>query len=146
MKSTRIFMCLPFLALVAGGIVYLLWRSTTLWMFGWCKALGLGSHLASLRTIAEQYEPPHWMLYSFPDGAWVFAGIMVMRDIWASGKGAMKSFWVFVIPFLAISSEVGQLYHFVPGDFDFNDLVAYVIAVSLALLIKLTSTQYDNAK
>lgn len=139
-------MTLPFLALVAGGLVYLLWRSPTLWMFGWCEALGLGRHLASLRAVAEQHEPPHWLLYSFPDGAWAFAGTVVMRGIWVSGKGAMKLFWIFVIPVLAIGSEIGQRFGFIPGGFDFNDLVACVVAVSLAFLIQSTPTLHDIAK
>jgi len=139
-------MTLSILALVAGGLVYLLWRSPTLWMFGWCEVLGLGRHLASLRVVAELHEPPRWLLYSFPDGAWAFAGTVVMRGIWASGKGVMKAFWTSVIPILAIGSEIGQRFGFVPGGYDFNDLVACLAAVALAFLIQPTYTSHDIAK
>lgn len=146
MLTPRIFVTLSILALVAGGSVYLLWRSPTLWMFGWCEALGFGGHLADIRAIAAHYEPPPWMLYSFPDGAWAFAGTMTMRGIWASAQGRVKVFWVALIPALAIGSEIGQGFGIVPGGFDFNDLVACIAAVSLVFLIHSTQTSHDTAK
>ncbi len=146
MPTPRIFSTFSILALIAGGLVYLLWRSPTLWMFGWCDALGLGNYLASWRAIAAQHEPSHWVLYSFPDGAWAFAGTATMRGIWISGTGMMKTFWISLIPILAIGSEIGQRIGFVPGGFDFNDLVACLAAVALAFLIQPTHTSHDIAK
>ena len=145
MPNPRIFVTFSILALIAGGLVYLLWRSPTLWMFGWCEALGLGNHIASWRALAAQHEPPHWVLYSFPDGAWAFAGTSMMRGIWNSGTGTMKTLWISLIPVLAIGSEIGQAFEVIPGDFDFNDLVACVAAVSIAFLIQPIHTSHEIA-
>lgn len=143
MSPPRKFMLFPTLVLVAGGLVYLLWRSPTLWMFDWCEALGFGKFLGSLRIVAAQHEPPGWVLYSFPDGAWAFAGTATMRWIWTSVTGVQRAIWISLVPVLAIGSEVGQGFGFVRGDFDFNDLTTCLVAVSLAFLIKPTHTSHD---
>lgn len=146
MPHLRKFDILPPLALLVGGVIYLLWRSPTLWMFGWCEALGFGEALADFRVIASRHEPPQWVLYSFPDGVWAFAGTAIMLGIWRSAQGVMRSIWVSLIPTLAIGSEIGQGIGLIPGGFDLDDLVTCLVAICLAFAVQPHHNIHDISK
>ena len=80
MRRIRILtVALAMLSFSIGGGIYLLWRSTTLLMFGWLKAIGLYDMVLRLRP---DDKVDSWLVYSLPDGLWLFAYILLMGVLW----------------------------------------------------------------
>jgi hypothetical protein len=127
--------------LTTGGVVYLLWRSPTLWMFDWLTSMGLDAPVRDLRILTARYKPPTWILYSFPDGAWAFSGTLTMRAIWFGSEILQRHFWIGLIPALALGSEFGQLLRMVPGEFDYSDLLASLAGIILTFSLKITKNK-----
>ena len=121
-----------FLTLLVGGMIYLLFRSDSLIMFKWFASASLDNPIEYLREITLIYRQylPNWFLFSLPDGLWVFSYVSLTLLIWNNNINKRNFFWVFSIPFIAISSEVGQLYNIVPGTFDNKDLIFYIIGIT----------------
>jgi hypothetical protein len=61
------------LPVAIGGLIYILFRVDTLWVFTWLKYAGLYETVMTLRetTYAASSDIPAHLLYSLPDGLWV---------------------------------------------------------------------------
>ena len=70
--------------LLIGGLIYLLFRTSSLKMFGWYKTIGLGEFTNGLRklTIPFADKIPDWILFSLPDGLWIFSYVSLVLFIW----------------------------------------------------------------
>jgi len=110
------FAALVVLPVALGTTVYVGWRSTSLLVFDWMAFFGIPNNV--FRPAANL---PQTLLYSFPDGCWVFAGTSWMLLIWRRIHP-----WVSVFAVLAIGGEVGQRFGLVPGTFEWNDIAFYV--------------------
>lgn len=110
------FIALVVLPIALGTAVYVGWRSTNLLIFDWMAIIGIPDNVFRPSVNLSQS-----MLYSFPDGCWVFAGTSWMLFIWRR-----ISPWVFAVAILGIGSELGQGIGLVPGTFEWNDIVFYV--------------------
>src|SRR5258705_9612857 len=135
-KST--FIVLHVLTPIAlGGLIYVFWRDPALLMFKWFRVLGLEPLVLQLRMFAAATEPglPRWIVYSVPDGLWVYALTAFMSQAWWSAPSSpFKTFWLSLGVVLGAGSELGQLAHIVPGTFDWTDFLFYVSAAALALV------------
>jgi hypothetical protein len=122
--------------LLLGGLIYILFRTPTLKMFDWYDSIGLSTSLNTLRHYASPVvnHIPNWFLYSLPDGLWIFSYISLMLFIWRNSVSFKNIFWILIIPTLAISSEIGQLFGLVSGTFDFADLLLYILGMILPFL------------
>lgn len=123
--------------LVLGGATYVLLRSTQLLMFSWFHFVGAMHVIAHLRQRfnAGTYPIPKWVIYSFPDGAWVFAGQLTFCYIWRHSESKWKYLWIWA-PFSAsIGAEVLQGWGRVSGTYDVYDLCACAIGSLLARII-----------
>jgi hypothetical protein len=118
------------LPLLVGGGIYLAWRDTSLLMFHWLDAVGGLAPLHPLRVAAAPLRPslPDWLLFSVPDGAWVYACVAFFGRLWLDGPRLARAFWTGLGPALAIGGEVGQIVGLVPGTFDVADVVWYAAA------------------
>ena len=105
-----------------GTAVYVGWRSTDLLVFRWIEFCNLTAFVFR-PTIAL----PEWLLYSLPDGCWVYATTSWMLLIW---KRWVPWAWVGVA--LAVVAEFGQLFGFVPGTYQTLDVLFYTGAFVLA--------------
>jgi len=125
------------LPMVLGGVVYLLFRNTHMLMFQWVDLAGLTDPLMRARSWAAPLRQwmPGWLLFSLPDGAWVFSCTAFFAHLWPDGPWWMRWGWIGLGTVLAMGGELGQLVGLVPGVFDPRDLVAYLLAAGLALLI-----------
>lgn len=114
------------IAVAVGGLLYLGARPSSLLMFGWAEALGLGGLVEVWRTVAGPFiaAAPDWVCFSLPFALWTYGFTVALRH----------SRWVGVAPSLAVGSELGQVVGPVPGTFDIVDLLLLVAAVGLALL------------
>jgi hypothetical protein len=125
------------LPVFVGGMIYLAFRDTSLLMFRWAGWLALDGAIEAMRSHTLPYRPgiPDWVLFSVPDGVWVFACTAFFARLWHDGHWAFRLFWIGLGPALAIGGELGQLpfVGLVPGTFDTADLLFYVIAAMGAL-------------
>lgn len=116
------------LTLITGGLIYISFRTDSLVMFKWFAALSVDTPIEYLRettlTVKERF--PDWFLFSLSDGLWVFSYISLTLSIWSNNINKRNLFWVFLVPFIAITSELGQLFNIVPGTFDAVDLTFYI--------------------
>ena len=77
---------------------------------------------------------PDFLVYSIPDGLWLFSYILLIGVIWDFDYH--RCFYlIMLLPVYAISHEMLQLYHLVPGYFDFFDFVVYVIATLVGISV-----------
>jgi hypothetical protein len=74
-------------------------------------------------------------MYSLPDALWVYAFTAAMELLWVKEpRGPARTFWVLLPSLMAIACEIGQLFRWVPGTFDWFDLFSYIAAFMLASL------------
>lgn len=116
-----------FLSLVlfgVGGMIYILFRSLSLKMFSWFEFLGWMNHIHRFRGEVQHWELPMWVKFALPDGLWVLSYILLIGCIWnfdyPKAKGVM-----FLLPLIAINSELLQAINVVKGTFDSVDLLCY---------------------
>lgn len=145
LKKRIVTMLLSFSTLFIGGGLYLMCRSERLVMFDWCKTIGIYPLIQQLRPKGDFDS---WLVYSLPDGLWLFSYIILMGAIWAFDmrKSLLCSAPLIVI---AIGSEVLQLPHIVRGTFDVIDLLCYIAgSVSGIIYIKKLNkiNDYENKK
>ena len=107
-----------------GTGIYVGWRSTSLLVFGWMATCGVPQDF-----FRQTANLPHPLLYSLPDGCWVFAGTSCMLMIWRRLHA-----WVFVFVALAICTEFGQAVQVIPGTFEWNDITFYVSGFFLPMI------------
>ena len=126
-----------FLTLLVGGMIYILFRTSSLKMFSWYKTIGLGELTNDLRKMTFQFADkiPEWILFSLPDGLWIFSYVSLMLFIWRNSVSIKNIFWISIIPILAIGSELGQLFGLVIGTFDIADLILYIFGMTLPFIL-----------
>ena len=125
-----------FIALLMGGMIYILFRSSTLKMFKWYETIGLGEIIMEARKLVDGFTGiiPDWILFSLPDGLWVFSYVCIMLFIWGNTICKFKFVWILIVPFLAIGSEIGQLFNYVSGVFDPTDVIFYILGMTLPFI------------
>lgn len=124
------------ITIIVGGLIYLLFRTSTLTMFSWLKYFGLSETVNGFRnsTLAFGDKLPDWILLSLPDGLWVFSYVCLMLLVWHNSLNNKTFLWVLFAPLLAISSELGQLLGLIPGTFDIVDLILYLLGMTLPFI------------
>lgn len=122
------------LPIVIGGLIYVFWRVDHLFMFHWFDLIGLTPLIESAREVAMPWRPmlPDWLLYSVPDGTWVYACVAYFGRLWRDGPLWAQLFWIGMGPAMAIGGELGQIPGWVPGTWDWVDFVCYVLAGAVA--------------
>lgn len=123
-------------SLTLGGLIYIQYRTDSLLMFDWFHGLGLTDYIENLRNNAQMPNVYGWVKYNMPAGLWVFAYMFVIDSIWGKDKNNVYMFFLFVLPLLAIASELMQYVGMLPGTFDFMDLLSYVSSIFLFIIIK----------
>ncbi|WP_408037095.1 hypothetical protein [Tenacibaculum aestuarii] len=113
-------------------------------MFNWYKVIGINEALNNLRkyTIPYAENIPRWVLFSLPDGLWIFSYICLILFIWKNYVSLKNIFWILIIPVLAVCSELGQLFSLIKGTFDFTDLVLYSFGMTLPFIFFKKSINY----
>jgi hypothetical protein len=142
-RTTRLLVTVA-LPLLAGGLIYLLWRTPDGWIFRAFEQLGLSGAVAAIQQWAGAVKPrlPWWFLYSLPDGLWVFAGTSWMALIWSGSRHRRAAaLWIALCPALAVGGEVAQLHPAVSGTFALLDLLFYALGALLAVALAPCSTR-----
>ena len=124
LRSIFMFGAFVVLPIAIGTAIYVGWRTTTLLVFHWIATSGIPADVfRSNMTFAQP------LLYSLPDGCWVFAGTSWMLLIW----GRLHP-WVFALVVLGVGGELGQALRLVPGTFEWNDIAFYIGSFILAFI------------
>ena len=125
------------LTLLLGGMVYVSFRTDSLTMFKWFAALSLDTTIETLRetTLTIKQYFPDWFLFSLPDGLWIFSYVSLMLLLWKNEVNKQNLFWIFMVPLIAIASELGQLFNMVPGTFDLVDLTFYLLGTIIPFVV-----------
>ena len=120
--------------LTVGGCIYLLFRSRSLLMFDWWETLHLMPAISAMRDAVENWDThwPSWALYSLPDGTWLYAYIVFYRWIWRNESRQWMWFWIHLGLMMSVGIEIAQAFKWVPGTFDWMDLLFYGLAIYLA--------------
>jgi hypothetical protein len=126
------------LALIAGGLIYVLLRPAEPVFFKWMAAAGFENWLTDLRagSLFTGFLLPEWMVYSLPNGLWAFAYTSLVLVIWNGSREAARYFWFLSIPVLVFGFELLQLSGTVQGTFCLIDIVFGALG-SLAALLSL---------
>ena len=111
-------------------------------MFSWFDRLNILEAISDFRlfTLPLSVHLPTWFLYSFPDGLWLFSYLSLLLIVWNNTISKHNIHWLLLLPTVAITSEIGQLFAIVPGTFDVLDLTFYLLGTFLPILI------FNNAK
>tara|TARA_B100000427_G_scaffold326344_1_gene334797 strand:+ start:204 stop:632 length:429 start_codon:yes stop_codon:yes gene_type:complete len=123
--------------LIIGGLIYILFRVETLKMFKFFDLFSIGTQIDKIRVYTVPYSEylPNWFLFSLPDGLWIFSYTSLVLYIWKNKLKKENIFWVFIVPFISIFSELGQIFNIIPGTFDLIDLIFYLIGFLLPFFI-----------
>lgn len=124
-----------FIPLFFGSIIYIIFRSERLLLFRWFEFLKLNDLIQQIRAFNTSYKFPDWFVYSFPDGLWIMSYLLILIEIWNRKITKQNIFWILIIPFIAIISEVFQYIGIVKGTFDFLDLISYLLGTGVPFII-----------
>ncbi len=121
---------MAFVSLFAGGIIYLLFRSNIVMLDAVADA-GLENFLSAIKL--EDNLLPSWVVYSLPDGLWMFSYYLIIGALW--DFELKKCWWLLaILPSIAVIFEILQYKHLVPGTYDTGDIIAYLIGCIAGLL------------
>lgn len=123
-------------ALTIGGLIYIRYRSESLLMFDWFHNLGLSDSIEDFRSNSEMPNVYDWVKYNLPAGLWLFAYMCVIDAVWGKDKNRVSMYFLYVLPLLAVASEFMQFVGLLPDTFDAMDLLSYVSAILLFVIIK----------
>lgn len=123
-------------ALTIGGLIYIRYRSESLLMFDWFHNLGLTNFIEFFRSNSEAPNINGWVKFNLPAGLWLFAYMFLIDAVWAKDKNHISMYFLYILPLLAIVSEFMQFVGLVPGTFDVMDLLSYISAILLFIIIK----------
>ena len=127
--------------LVAGGLIYTLFRPTTLLGFRLTDAIGLSPLINNWRTALATQQPATFIVYCLPNGLWSAAFILIMDRLFAHQTLRQRLCWAAVIPGIGIAAELLQEVGIVPGTFDWLDILCYAVPYLVYVgIIRLKST------
>ena len=127
--------------LVAGGLIYTLFRPTTLLGFRLTDAIGLSPLINNWRTALASQQPATFIVYCLPNGLWSAAFILIMDRLFAHQPLRQRLCWTAVIPGIGIAAELLQAVGIVPGTFDWLDILCYAVPYLVYVgIIRLKST------
>lgn len=123
-------------ALTIGGLIYIRYRSESLLMFDWFHNLSLSDSIEDFRSNCEMPNVYGWVKYNLPAGLWLFAYMFVIDAVWGKDNNRVSMYFLYVLPLLAAASEFMQFVGLLPGTFDAMDLLSYISAILLFVIIK----------
>ena len=121
------------IAVVAGGIIYMLFRPTEANFLNWFQTLGLENWLDTARenSLSLTHNLPNWFVYSLPNGLWAYAYTLLILIIWKKSASLMRYFWYLSIPVLIFGFELLQLSGTLQGTFCLFDLSWGAMGIAL---------------
>jgi hypothetical protein len=114
-------------------------------MFDWIRFLGFKESLDFLRNDFNIIKAfiPNWVLFSLPDGLWVYSFSSAIIIIWNDNRKVL--ILLLSIPLIfGPAVELLQFLKLFKGTFDIKDLVITIVAFMLSVNFNLKTNQYEN--
>jgi len=109
------------LALFTSLFIYLFYRTQHTVVNIMLNKLSHGQAVTSIHYIRDHFPLPVFLIYSLPEALWVFAATLVSKQLFI--KFRERNFHLAWAPLsYAISLEFLQLFHLMPGSFDWMDI------------------------
>jgi len=146
MRTIKLINLHVLLPIIVGGLIYLSFRHTTLNMFKWVELISLSSFINLVRETLYPIKGylPEWIIFSLPDGLWVYSFSSSFIIIWNDEFDFAKP-WLLVPLFLGAFAEVFQYFRILPGTFDLIDLFICATASILSIyFVKLKIKKNEN--
>ena len=124
-------------ALILGGLIYILFRTHEPQFFTLFTKFGLDNWLNSVRqsSLSASAILPKWVIFSLPNGLWAFAYTLLILVIWSGSKAKIRYFWLITIPVLVLGFEALQYTGTIQGTFCIQDIIFGVLGISIGILI-----------
>lgn len=71
---------------------------------------------------------PYWIMYNLTDGIWFYSFLSTIILVWNEKYSIHLILWLVISILICFLLELLQLYHFIPGTFDWYDMLAYFSA------------------
>lgn len=135
----------PVQFLLLGGLIYILFRSNTLYINNWLLNHNLGFDLQIIRTytLPTRAYLPEWLIYSFPDALWMLSLSTLIHTIWKDEPTKSLIIWSLITPIIALSWEIAQGLKLIKGTFDWVDILFYGL-VTITIYFNLKTTKDEK--
>ena len=121
--------------LVLGALIYISFRSKRLLVFKWIEFIGMSKTVIKYRKFLNPLKSilPNFILFSVPDGLWLYGYINYFGIVWKNNK---RIYVIFIIigNILSIFVEILQKFRFFPGTYCNEDIYFYIIFEIVALI------------
>jgi hypothetical protein len=121
-------------SLLAGALLYLLFRSKNLLGFQLLSRIGAETWADRMRSYTSAHALPDFIVYALPGGLWALSYILIIDSIVGKQSRSTRLLWASVIPTLGMASELFQAFGILPGTFDLWDLVCYALPYIIYLI------------
>ena len=111
-------------SVLAGGMLYILFRPGNYVFYRWIDGFGLDALLGRIRSFGMPLldKLPAWFVYSLPNGLWAFAYTTMICSLWAGSRSKWRYAWYATIPLLVFGFELLQLTDLIAGTFCWIDI------------------------
>ena len=133
--APRLKQILSVVLLLTGGLIYLLFRPTTLLLFRVAAWIGLTPVIEGARETVTNRHPDEFLVYCLPNGLWAMAYILVTDSLLQVHSTGTRLLVGAVIPLLGAFSELLQSFGLLRGTFDWLDLACYMVPYFLYIWI-----------
>ena len=118
-------------AVVAGGLIYILFRPSEPVFFQWFNIVNLENWFDFIRnnTINLRGWLPEWFVFSLPNGLWAFAYSLLIFTFWLKSDSKLKFFWYLSVPVLVLGFEFLQYFGLIPGTFSVQDVLLGIFGI-----------------
>lgn len=113
--------------LMAGCMIYLLYRPKSILLFDIIETLGLMEYVNTMRENAKVFILPNIVINCIPAGLWTASYLIMMYCTTRLQTRKYRLLLSLPLPLCAIILEFFQLWGWCPGTFDIYDLICYVI-------------------
>ncbi|MBN1634755.1 MAG: hypothetical protein JW917_11370 [Ignavibacteria bacterium] len=139
--SAKPFYLLPeaIISIITGGLIYILFRTDSLVMFGWFEQLRVSEFIYHIRDadLFPQINSFKTLINTVPGGLWTFSFTSFLLFIWNLEITNRNIIYFISVLSAAVASEILQLTGLIPGTFNYFDIISYIAGTILPLLIHL---------
>lgn len=145
-RSKTVKIILGAVALLCGSMIYLVFRSKSLYIYVWCKSVGGAPVVDLLRTAVQDWQVPDFVVFSLPDGLYCAAWLLLIDAIWQGDGRRIKFLFLSLVPVVTMGSEILQSWGWVRGTFDVVDFWCYAVPPLAYIGLYFYKHYYTNFK
>ena len=145
LKKELLFLFNFLVPIFVGSFIYIVFRQKSLLVFTWISFFNLSNFVDVLRSSFSEYKTyiPGFILYSLPDGLWVYSGTVLFLKIWKNDQNIISKYFWILLPFIvSLLMEFFQLFNLIKGTFCFND----ILFITVLFIIPMFKSLYKNGE